>query len=57
MNYKVIYKEKIVKLPPKEFEFLYFWQVIKIKFLQENNLCVKFGDMIIQEIQELLMYI
>lgn len=54
--YEVTYKGKNVKLAPKELELLHFMANNQIKFLLENSLCMKFGDMITQEIQEPLMY-
>jgi len=56
-SYKVIYNGEEVKTPPKEFELLLLsCQVTRIKFSQEINYYVKFGDMITQVIQELLMF-
>ena len=57
-GYEVIYRDNMVKLAPKELELLHYIasspkKVILIKFLLESNLCMKFGDMIIQGIQEL----
>ena len=40
-------------MPPKEFELLYYLASNKNKVFTREQLCVKFGDMIIQEIQEL----
>ncbi|CAG9703198.1 Putative two-component response regulator [Clostridium neonatale] len=56
-SYKVIFNKEDIKMPPKEFELLYYLAKIKIEYLQENNYFAKYGGMITLEILEQLMFI
>lgn len=51
-SYTVVYKNKEIKMPPKEFELLYYLARNKTECLLGSNYYVKYGDMITQEIQE-----
>ena len=47
-SYTVTYNGKKIKMPPKEFELLYYLASNKNRvFTREQLLCVKYGDMII----------